>query len=302
MEFNDFTNKIIEAVKEELGEDYQVSVHSVEKNNGVALTGLAALKRGINICPMVYLEPFYYAISEDRKNFEQVLADILGKYAECMIDKPVDISYFTEYGKIKEKIRTHLVNTEMNKDLLATIPHREYMDLSMIYRVSFDRGDGVYGNITISLKHMRLWGVTEQELFEQARSNMEATDDMEIRGISEVFREAVGDETAEEIGVLERNAIPLYVVTNKERLYGAVAMLNQKIMKKAAEIINKDFMILPSSVHEILVLPATDEAEEINQLACMVKEVNTAEVRDDEILSSHVYRYNHKTGEIAIAA
>jgi hypothetical protein len=125
---------------------------------------------------------------------------------------------------------------------------------------------------------------------------------MEIRGISEVFREAVGDETAEEIGVLERNAIPLYVVTNKERLYGAVAMLNQRIMKKAAEIINKDFMILPSSVHEILVLPATDEAEEINQLACMVNEVNTAEVRDDEILSSHVYRYNHKTGEIAIAA
>jgi len=302
MEFEDFTNKMIAAVKAKLGRDYQVSVRTVEKNNDIALTGLLVLNRRTNIFPTVYLEPFYCAVTEGRIAFEQAVTSIVGIYEEYKFDEPVDFSALTEYGRIKGKIRAGLINTEMNADFLVTVPHREYMDLSMIYLVVFDSEDGGHGSFIIRREHMKLWGVTEQELFTQAKSNMEAADDMEVTGISEIFREAVGDETAEEIGVMECDAVPMYVVTNKKRLYGAVAMLDQKTMRKVAEIINRDFMILPSSVHEILVIPAPDETEEISNMACMVQEVNAAEVRDDEILSSHVYRYNYQTGEIAIAA
>lgn len=302
MKFEDFTNKMIAAVKAKLGRGYRVSVRTVEKNNGIALTGLFALGKGANISPTVYLEPFYYAVTEGRTDFEQAVSDIAGVYEKYGIDKPVDVSALTEYEKVKGKIRAGLVNTEMNADLLVAVPHREYMDLSMICLIVFDSEDGSHGSITIRREHLKLWGVTEQELFAQAKSNMAAADDMEVTGVSEIFRESVGDEAAEEIGVMERDAVPMYVVTNKKHLYGAVAMLNQKIMKKAAEIIKRDFMILPSSVHEILVLPAPDETEEISNMACTVKEVNAAEVWDNEILSNHVYRYDYRTGEIAIAA
>lgn len=302
MEFEYFTNKVIAAVKAKLGGDYQVFVRTVEKNNGISLTGLLVLNRRTNISPTVYLEPFYYAVTEGKITFEQAVTDIVGLYEEYKFDEPIDVSALTEYEKVKGKIRAGLVNTEMNADLLVTVPHREYMDLSVIYLIVFDSEDGGHASITIRHEHLKLWNVTEQELFAQAQSNMEVADDMEVTGISEIFREAVGDETAEEIGVMECDAVPMYVVTNKKRLYGAVAMLDQKTMRKAAEIINRDFMILPSSVHEILVIPAPDETEEISNMACMVKEVNAAEVWDDEILSSHVYRYNYQTGEIAIAA
>ncbi len=94
----------------------------------------------------------------------------------------------------------------------------------------------------------------------------------------------------------------MYVVTNKKRMYGAVAMLDRKVMKKAAEILGRDFIILPSSIHEVIVIPALNGDEDAGQMALMVKEVNATEVTADEILSEHVYRYDYQTGEIEIAA
>ncbi len=302
MEFKDFTNKMAAAVKERMGEGYQVSVQTVKKNNNITLKGLLIIGKESNVTPMIYLEPFYHAVAGGRATMGQAASDIVDFYKEHKVSRPVDASPFTDYGNIRGRIRARLVNTGKNQDFLATVPHREYMDLSMIYAAVFDCEDGEQGSIIVKHEHMKLWGVTEQELFEQAESNTEAADDMEVISMSEIFRQTAGDEAAGEIGIMDCGAAPMYVVTNKKRLYGAVAMLNRKVMKKAAEILGRDFIILPSSIHEVLAVAATDVTAEVCRMAWIVNEVNSTEVAEDEILSGHVYRYDCQTGEIVIAA
>jgi hypothetical protein len=79
-------------------------------------------------------------------------------------------------------------------------------------------------------------------------------------------------------------------------------MLDEDALKEAAELYGGDFMILPSSIHEILLLPVRDEKEEIEELAATVREVNDTKVAPDEILSFHVYRYSCMTGTVSIVA
>ncbi len=175
------------------------------------------------------------------------------------------------------------------------------MDLSIIYTVVFACRDEESGSITINHGHMKLWGVTEQELFEQVKSNMDAAGKMEIMGIAEILRRAAGDETAKEIGIAGCGAW-MYVVSSRNRLHGAAAMISRKTMREAAETIGGDFMILPSSVHELVLVPSTGKPGEAVQMARMVREINKTEVAEDEILSCHVYRYDCRTGNISVAA
>ena len=92
----------------------------------------------------------------------------------------------------------------------------------------------------------------------------------------------------------------MYVLTNQSRLYGAAELLDGNMLKRIAEQLQGDYMILPSSVHELIVLKDTDRPH--NELADMVKEINSTCLAPDEVLSNHVYRYDRKTREVSIAA
>jgi len=299
MEFKEFTEKMASAVEKQMGKGYRVSVQDVKRNNNVTLTGLLVSDGESNVSPFIYLEPFYRAVGENRETFGEAVLNIIGTYMENRTAGHFDISAFAEYGNASNRIRARLVNTEKNKDFLETVPHREFMDLSMVYEAVFDLRGRRQGSITVNYGHMELWGVTEQELFEQAKSNMEAAGNIEITSISEIL---CSFNPAEETGLEDCNAFPMYVVSNRSRMYGAVAMVNKKTMQEASEIFGRDFMILPSSVHELILVPSLGEPGEAVRMAEMVQEINDTEVAEDEVLSSHVYRYDCQTGNISIAA
>lgn len=302
MEFEDFMNKIVAAVKERMGEGYRVSVQRVMKNNGITLNGLLIAPKESNMAPTVYLEPFYHVVAEGRATLGEAVSGILDLYGMCKADRSIDVSALAAYDSVKGKIRARLVNTGKNSELLTEVPHREYLDMSLIYAILFGCEDGNQGSIIIRNEHMRLWGVTEQELYEQAKSNAEAADDLEVISMSELLREVAGDDAAREAGLMDEDTAPMCIITNKSRLYGAVAMMDRRIMEEAAAIIGRDFMILPSSIHEVIAVPAPYGNDAARRMARMVEEVNAMEVTVDEVLSSHVYRYDYQTGEIAIAA
>ncbi len=96
---------------------------------------------------------------------------------------------------------------------------------------------------------------------------------------------------------LEENDVKMYVLTNKEKMYGASAMLYSDEIAGLSERLNSDILILPSSVHEVLLLP-DDREHKYDFYRRMVKEVNTTQVDPEEILSYSLYRYSRKKAEI----
>ena len=83
----------------------------------------------------------------------------------------------------------------------------------------------------------------------------------------------------------------MWVLTNELGIYGATAMLYDGVLEEAGEKWEQNFYIIPSSVHELILLL---EEWDMEQLDLMIKEVNEREVKDDEILSDHAYLYDVK--------
>lgn len=144
---------------------------------------------------------------------------------------------------------------------------------------------------------MRMWDVTEQEIYETVIANMEQ-DSTELKSMEEIMAEFTDGENDSR----EDNAPALYVAGKTDRVNGAVEMLNRKFLMDSADFFGTDFIILPSSIHELLFLPVSGMEKDSASLAQIVREVNDTQVKNDEILSYHVYRYSRKSGEIAIAA
>ena len=65
---------------------------------------------------------------------------------------------------------------------------------------------------------------------------------------------------------------------------------------------NCDFYILPSIIHEVLLLPKEESEGDISELNLMIHDVNATQVQEEEILSDHVYCYERRSGFISIPA
>ena len=95
--------------------------------------------------------------------------------------------------------------------------------------------------------------------------------------------------------------MPLYVLSNRKGVYGTVAVLYDGVLKKLAERFQSDLILIPSSVHEFLVIPETEEKDMIKLQEC-VKIINETEVAREEVLSNHIYRYSRENDLVEIAA
>lgn len=297
MNFEMFTEKVVEEVSKELS-TLEVKKSEVTKNNGMKLRSITITSDESNVSPIIYLEGFFRDYQEGR-SMKDITEGIIKLYRESAVNTSWDVSVFTNYSSARSLLRPRLINSEKNKELLADVPHREILDLSLIYSVELSGDfDGV-GTIIVRNEHMKLWDVDEQTLYEEVLKNMEEYDEGSLRTMKDVLLEMIGCD----MEMLDSEiSIPMYVLTNRSKLYGASQLINKSMLAMAAKTIGSDLIILPSSVHELLILPVADNMTEMDHMTSMVREVNDSEVAMNEILSYHVYRYDSVTGEVSIAA
>jgi hypothetical protein len=230
---------------------------------------------------------------------DEIVDEVVRIYRKSAGKIDWDISAFNDYGRIKERISGRLINTGKNEEMLKTVPHREFLDLSLVYSVDYpNKETGEVGSIKVTNEHAEMWNVDEEELFRQAKENMERHNGTVMESLEKFFKEMTGNEMPLVNG---NERIPLYILTNKQKRNGAVEMMNDKALEEAFKVLGKDFMIIPSSIHEVLLLPVEEDRNYMGSLAEMVQQVNDKDLPLNEILSYHVYRYSHKTGRVAIA-
>ena len=186
--------------------------------------------------------------------------------------------------KNPDNVICELVNTKWNAHLIANIPHRNIEDLSLIYRIRV-APDATF---LITGKLLSAIGMNEQQLYEAAMRNS----NYKIATMTEVLSDLM-DLEPEEL-TESKMGMDMLVVTSEDKMYGASAVLNKALMDKAVDILGtSDIVVLPSSIHEVIILP---DSEDVKSLASMVKEVNDTQVIDNERLSNNVYKYNKETG------
>lgn len=302
MDYREFVEVIAGELQEKLGGDYRIRAVDAKKNNGNILTSLEIRNSKSNVSPCIYLELYYIYYIMGKASISDVIASIEAEYRKRAVEVPVNTSFLTNYTKVRPKLRGKLINTEMNRDFLETVPHREFLDLSLVYLVSVPKEMfGCHGTVQVLNKHMKIWGVTEPELYEVFMGNIESSDDAVLKNIDDILAELIEAEIDFDMETLKESP-KLYAARTNRWLDGAVEMLNGRFLKKSSDYFGEDFFILPSSIHQLLFLPVSETDMDYDALADIVKEMNDTEIMEDEVLSNHVYYYSSKSGKVSIAA
>lgn len=272
---------------------YETKIVEVDKNNGVRLTGIALMEEGENVHTVTYLEEPYRRYREGT-GIEELAGEIMASHEEQRVE--LDMTFFRDYGKVKGRIYIRLVNYEKNRELLKKIPYIRWLDLAAVFYYAMDWDDKADASILLYHSHLAMWGKTEEEIRRIAERNMERDMPGRLTPLREMIRERMGIET----GISEEGP-ELYVLTNRENRSGAAAVLYSGEIKKLADRLQCDLLILPSSIHELLVL-RDDHIREDRVYAEMVKQVNETVLEPQEFLSDSLYRYCRERDAIEIAA
>lgn len=293
--FEQFCEKVKNAVRDFMGGEAEVTLQYVKKNNGVNLTGINIMEKDSHISPTIYLNDAY-EIYENKQELGSIVKKIMEVYEENKISKDFDISFFSDYEAVKRKLTFRLINKEMNRDFLKEVPYEEFYDLAIVCYCTVMREDIGSGSILIKNEHLKLWKIKKQELIKDAVTNMPRLFPMELKSMMEMVGELFENSNQEQ-EFREMAHVPMYVLTNTNRAHGAASMVYENVLKEIAEMWDDDFYILPSSIHEVILLPAKEVTEK-DTLSQMVADINSTQVEQEEILANHAYLYSKLTGQI----
>ncbi len=296
MEFTSFTTLVREEVEKRAGESYKVRINDVRKNNGVILRGLTVMQDDSNISPTIYLNNYYEAYENGEATLVNVVNDVMDTYYRNKVNQSVDMRYFMNYACVKEHIVYKLVNTEKNKELLEDIPHVEFLDLSVVFQCLVAKECFGTASILIHNAHIKLWDIPVMELFRAAKDNTQRILGYEIKGINDAIYEIMQEDEQEGFcfdGCIAEfaDSVPMYVLSNKSRVEGAACMIYPDLIKDFAEALGSSLYIIPSSIHELLLLPVTN-ANESQDIKNMIREINDTQVKMEEILSYSLYLFD----------
>lgn len=292
MDIKEFSEIIKERLEERTG--LEVRLVEVTKNNSVILHGINIIVPDCNILPTIYMEPYLEAY-EQNMSLEKITEKIINVWEREKEHNHLDVEWFRDFEQAKERVVYKLVNYEANRKMLENVPHVPFLNLAKVFYVAVYSEEFGNGSILIHNNHQQMWGVTTEELNEIATENTPKLFPAEVIGLEEILRKAV-PEMAESFDMPEQEKP--YMISNKEKSYGAAVMCYPSIIKEFAEQRKSDLIIIPSSVHELLVLPYEDGTDSFKE---MVREVNNTKLEPEDILSYSVYVYRRATDSISIA-
>jgi len=305
-EYSTFINSITNTVSDMMGEEYTARIFKVTKNNSLELDSLVLLKEGKNFAPNIYLLPYYEAYMEGTSLKE--LADRLcGIYHNCSAPLVKD-NFNYAFDDMKANVIYRLVNFEKNEKLLEKIPHIKYLDFAVTFHcLVHNDGDGI-GTIRITNEHLEQWKVTLEDLKELAHTNTRKKFPPLIRSMEDVIKTMLKEECGEDFPLELQTELmdndssehhKMYILSNSKGINGATCLLYENVLKKFANQIHSDLFILPSSIHEIILVPYEKTISK-EALTEMVRDVNRTQVAKDEVLSDRVYYYSRTNNHIAM--
>ncbi len=294
---NEFVELMKEAVKDTLPEEAQditIDDVTVVKMNDQKLHGLTFKEPGNDVAPTLYINEMFEAY-EHGVDINQLAEKIAGEYAESK-KAPVPPQVKLSWDNVKEKLTVRLLEKQRNRDFLATMPYKSVgQGLALIADINMGDGRGEW-RIAVNNSVLAELGVDEETLFKDAMASAVVYDPATLVDMtSALFAPEKNNLLDRDEPIAPEDVGGMYVLTNTSGSLGAAALFYPDVKDKAAELLGSDYYILPSSIHEVILVP---DSAGINaaELCDMVKQANRTVVEANDILSDNVYHYSRATG------
>lgn len=290
MEYKEFVEYIKMNTGYIAGEGGNITINHVIKNNGCEMDGLVIMEKGKDIAPTIYLDSFY-ELYTNGENIKSIIRQIEIIYEQNKNNVTFDVNILKHFDTIKDKIVYKVVNYRSNEKLLEQVPHKRILDLAVVFYCLLDNEYGRSATALIYNNNLKNWNVTIDDVYKAALKNTPDLLHSKISSMAALFEKCGVNVDGEEVDLKDYVPSDMYVLTNESKLNGAACILYENVLYDFAQKLGADLYILPSSVHEVILLPKLSMFEK-DELVNMVKEVNTEGVAADEVLSDHVYEYN----------
>lgn len=303
MQMEEFKINVKGILEKATGE--KVRIQKIKKNNGIELEGIMVgeMDSSETLSPIIYLEPYLEDYSCGKSLF-QIADSILETVEKNKLCDVKEISRLQSWDMVKDNIKAKLINYERNINYLNDVPHQRFLDLAIVCYIEMeDMMEEGMATVTINRKLLKLYGVDFEEVMECANRNLKG---FHIKRIEEILLESLEEEDIPQedrelimSSLYEEDDSPaMYVLSSKSKYLGAIGITDKELMRQFGDMIGGDFYIIPSSIHEAI-LVSTDNLghEEIKE---MIRVANEEQVQEDEILSFNLYLYNYKYSEIRV--
>lgn len=318
MNYKEFIAAIKQKLEFSLPEGDTVHITHILKNNNIAYDGINIFHEGACYSPNIYLNPFYEDYCHGA-SLDSIAENIHRLFSLHEHDLPLPLPDFCTFQpRFQENIFFRLINAKKNKKLLETIPHFPFLDLAITFHLLVSQSPSGISSLRITNQLCECWKLSAGELMSYARVNTPQLFPATCQDMETVLHDLLAKDLEtffpspkpyaglstdgfEELlhRLLPEEETPnfMYILSNRSGINGATSLLYPDCLKKIAQTIQEDFYILPSSVHETILVPFS-LAPRPEELIKMVREVNEAHVPDEEILSDHAYYYLHAEDKI----
>ena len=299
MDYSTFVNVMMKKIEEVLESGTSIQKQFVTKNNGRKRMGIIFRTSGINVAPAIYLEEYYQKYREGEA-LDALAAEIVRFYNQVRMEKNFDGEGLKNFSFIRKRIVYQLINYEMNREMLAEHPHVRFYDLAICFYVLLDVKDQGMLTFAVDDSYMDIWNTDVQEIYRYAAENTPKLLPASFGGIDEVIRDIQkyrAEPEDEEDTEAEEKSCGMYILSNNIKNRGASAIFYPHILEMIGEILQSDYYILPSSIHEVIILSA-ETAIDKRDLLNMVSEINSMHLEEEEVLSENVYFFDRKLKRI----
>lgn len=274
--------------------DCSIELNEVIKPGNLKLTGIVIRAEGQNIIPTIYLNEYFEMYISNEITMDEIVERVISDYKEHSTKDKFDI-----FSKLEDTSNIYLrvLNRNLSCEYLKDTFFKEIEDTNLVLVPYIKFDDFREGSATTKITNSLLdfLKMVQDELFELAFQNCKKNMKPLVNDMEDIlYNEIMGSGKAE-------NKIPdmptMTVVTNEEKLNGATVIFYSDILKQIAEKWDCDLIIIPSSIHELIILADNDtfQSEDVRQ---MIVETNEREVSQDEILDNIPYVYRRSADRI----
>jgi len=294
LDYASFIDFVKNMISKKMGKGYNVEINKVANNNSPETDILTVLKEGRNFAPNIYLNAYYESYLAGT-SMTDILERICMIYKYCAIPAIRDGSDYS-FDTLKSHIFFRLINFKRNINLLKQIPYIKIWDLAVTFHCLVRDKDGRISTIRITNEHIKQWGVDVDELYKLAFTNTRRLFPPFLKSMKEVLKEySCSDSKDNE----DNESYPMFILTVEKGIYGAFYLLYKNVIRELARLLNSNLYILPSSIHELIIIPMDDSLDK-KFLKRLIMELNESIMTEDEILSDNVYIYSLENDSITI--
>lgn len=264
----------------------EVTTAEVNKLQGESYSGITIRPENSELGITLNLEQSFMDFNNGH-SMDSILQNIVENTEQHLSDVPqFDMSKLGNYEEMKSHLTVQLVGKDMNEEMLQSVPHQSIEDMAVVYRFNLRQTPEGTASILISNNMLENYGITQEQLHADAIENTAMQHPVSIRNMNEVIAAMVGDDFP-----MPDGPSPMYVASNESGFNGAGVITYPDFMEQATETLGGSFYILPSSLHEVIIIP-DDFHMKAQELKDMVADVNRSEVDTADRLTDNVYHYD----------